>query len=232
MPLSNVLTVRVRPEHQLRYVELTTQLAKRAIEKKERFHWTAHQTLFGTRSPLFHFVSETASYAALAARGLPNEMFERVLGAKAATEWLPEILTCCADQQNTLWVDRADLSYPPDRAGPAAQPFAMVTTIRVVAGGQDAVEELLRKISEAIPKLDDRTRIVVYQALVGDLREYWTLRPIRNLSELDRQRLPGQLLNDAFGAGEGGLILRNAMAAMERVQRTIVSYQPELSNPE
>ena len=232
MPLINVLTVRVRPEQQLRYVELGVQLAKRALEKKERFRWAAHQTIFGTAGSLFHFVSEGANYAGLAARGMPAEMFERVLGAKTGAEWQRDIRSCTLSEQSTISVDRPELSYPPDHLGAAAHPFALVTTVRVRAGGQDVVEELLRKIAEAVPKVDDPARILAYQAVIGDLRDYWTVRPLRNLGELDRQRAPARLLNDAFGASEGGLIFRNGMEAMERVERSIVRYLPELSNPE
>jgi hypothetical protein len=38
-------------------------------------------------------------------------------------------------------------------------------------------------------------------------------------------------LIDAFGAGEGGLVFRTAMAAIESVDRQIVQYVPELANP-
>jgi len=107
-----------------------------------------------------------------------------------------------------------------------------VTTVRTRPGGQEAVEELLRKISEAIPKVDDPARITVFQAVIGDLRTYWTVRPLRELADLDRQRLPARLLTDAFGAGEGGLIFRSAMEAMESAERAIVRYLPELSHPE
>jgi len=231
MPLSNVLSVRIRPEQQLRYGELIRQLATRAVEKKDGFRWTAHQARFGTQGPLLHFVSECADYAALAKRGTPIEMFERVLGAKAAAEWQQELLGCTLEQRNTLSTDRPELSYPPDRTGPAAHPLAVVTTVRVRSGGQEAVEELFRKLSEAIPKVDDPARIVVYQPVIGDLRQYWTVRPLRDLAELDRHRVPARLLTDAFGAGEGGLIFRNAMEALESAERAIVAYLPELSNP-
>jgi hypothetical protein len=232
MPLSNVLSVRIRPDQQARYVELIQQLAAHATEKKDPFRWTTHQTRFGIEGPMLHFVSQCADYAALAKRGTPIEMFERVLGAKAAGEWQREALGCTLEQRNTLSVDRPELSYPPDRTGPAAHPFAVVTTVRVRSGGQEAVEELLRKIAEGIPKVDDPARTIVYQSVIGDLREYWAVRPLRDLGELDRQRVPARLLTDAFGTGEGGLIFRNAMAAMESAERAIVEYLPQLSNPD
>jgi len=40
MPLTNVLSAQVLPEHLRRFIELVPQPAKRAVEKKERFHWT------------------------------------------------------------------------------------------------------------------------------------------------------------------------------------------------
>ena len=230
MSLTNVLTVQVRPGDALRYIELAQQLAKQAVAKKESFHWTAHRTVLGAQGPLLHFVSQAENYAAIASRGAPEEMFARVLGAKVI-DWQNEVLACTELQRNTISVDRPDLSYPPERRVDAEHPIAVITTLRVGAGGNEAAEELLRKIAEAIPKVDDPARIVTFQTVIGDLREYWTVRPLRDLADLDRQRQPAQLLIDAFGAGEGGLVFRTAMSAIESVDRQIVQYVPELSNP-
>jgi len=38
------------------------------------------------------------------------------------------------------------------------------------------------------------------------------------------------LLNEAFGAAEGGLIFRSGLQAIEQVERNIVSLLPDLSN--
>ena len=67
--------------------------------------------------------------------------------------------------------------------------------------------------------------------MVGVLAEYWTARPLEDLSELDDQLPPAELLNQAFGAAEGGLIYRTGLEAIEEVKRQIVVYRQDLSNP-
>jgi hypothetical protein len=67
--------------------------------------------------------------------------------------------------------------------------------------------------------------------MVGILSEYWTARPLEDLSELDDQLTPAELLDQAFGVAEGGLIYRTGLEANEEVQRQIVVYRQDLSNP-
>ncbi|MBW2269450.1 MAG: hypothetical protein JRH16_12815 [Deltaproteobacteria bacterium] len=73
---------------------------------------------------------------------------------------------------------RADLRAD----GLPTYPFAVVTTARVRPGHTEACEELIRKIAEAIPKLDDPARISTFQSIVGDLHTYWVVRPLHELS--------------------------------------------------
>lgn len=229
MPLTGILSVQVRPDRVRLYEELVQDLTKRAIKQKETFHWTAHQTVFGDLGAL-HFVTENADFAAIAARGNTQELIQRVLGAEAGAKALTDMLECTMSQRQTLSADRLDLSYPPD-AMDRIHPAAVVTQVQARAGGQDAVEELIRKIAEAIPKVDDPSRIVTYQVMLGTLGSYWTLRPFEDMSELDDQLSPADLLNKAFGAAEGGLIYRTGIEAIERVSRQIVMYREDLSNP-
>lgn len=231
MSLVNVLSIQIRPGTNRRYEELVAQLAKKAVAKKERFRWATHQTILG-ESPAYHFVSRSDDFAGLQSRGTPAELFERVLGAHDAAQFQDHAGELAVESRNTLSLERADLSYPPDAGGdPAAHPFAMVTLLRGRPGRQDAIEELLRKIAEAIPKVGDPARIASYQTLIGDLRTTWTVRPLRSMAELDAQRVPAKLLDEAFGAAEGGLFWRAAMDAIEEVQRSITAYRPDLSNP-
>ena len=88
-----------------------------------------------------------------------------------------------------------------------------------------------RKVAEAIPKLDDSARIMSYQTIFGDLSQYWTVRPLESMADLDRQLPAAELLTQAFGPAEGGLIFRTGLEAMARVEREMVVYRPELSNP-
>ena len=84
--------------------------------------------------------------------------------------------------------------------------------------------------NEARAKVDDSTRMTAYQTVVGDLAQYWTIRPLERLADLDRQIPLPELLNQAFGAAEGGLIFRSGLEAVARVERQLVAFRPELSH--
>lgn len=183
-------------------------------------------------TPAYHFVSRSDDFAGLMARGTPPELIERVLGAKEAAEFLERSGELGVAMQQTISTERPELSYPPEAGNAAELPFAMVTLIRARPGGQEAIEELLRKLAEAIPKVDDPARLITHATLIGDLRTLWTVRPLRALADLDAQRMPMQLLNDAFGPAEGGLFWRTAMGAIEEAHRSITVYRPDLSHPE
>jgi hypothetical protein len=229
MPLTTVLTNQVRPECTRRYEELVGKLAHEAQEKSEKWSWHAHQAAMGELGQ-YHFVSENENFQAIATRGALPELTARVLGPKETERWMEEISGCLLAQRYEVVTDRPELSYPPaqmDKPSPAA----VVTAIRVRAGHQDACEELIRKIAEAIPKVDDAARMVTYQTLIGDLARYWTVRPIGDLGDLDKHRSPADLLNEAFGAAEGGLIFRTGLDAVDDVQRSILVFRPDLSNP-
>src|SRR3990172_8106579 len=148
MPLTTVLSERIRPEALRRYEGLVQRVAKKAVQQKEAWHWTAHQTAFGEVDTI-HYVSVSADFAAIGSRGVPG----------------------------------------------------------------------------------DPARLVAFQTLVGDLARYWTVRPVENLGELDRQLQPAELLNKAFGAAEGGLIFRTGLESIQEVRRQIVLYRQDLSNP-
>lgn len=230
MSLVNVLSIQVRPGANRRYEELVADLAKKAAAAKERFRWDAHQTVMGETAG-YHFVSRSETFAGLATRGSTPELIERVLGTKQAAQFREQAEEMSTAVRNTVSLERPDLGYPPDSRDASSLPFAMVTLVRGRPGHQEAIEELLRKLSEAIPKVDDPARLVSYQTVIGDLRTLWTVRPMAALADLDAQRTPAGLLTEAFGAAEGGLIWRNAMEGIEEAQRSITVYRPDLSNP-
>jgi hypothetical protein len=177
-----------------------------------------------------HFVSEAPDFAAIGVRGLPDELVRRLLGEKDGNEWLQQANECVLAVRQTISRERPDLSYPPERTV-RRYPVALVTVLRARPGRQEACEELLRKVAEAIPKAGDPARLVAYQTLVGELTQYWTVRPLEDLGQLDRQTQPSDLLNKAFGAAEGGLIFRTGLEAIEQVRREIGFYREDLSNP-
>jgi hypothetical protein len=229
MPLTSVLSVEIRPDRLRQYAELVQSLAARAAEQKEEFHWTAHQTTFGELGTMY-FVSEDPDYAGLATRGTTQELILRVLGDDEGVRTLDSFSECIVSQRLTVSVDRPDLSYPPEPMN-RIFPSAVVTEVRIRAGGRDALEELVRKIAEAIPKVDDPMRLTTYQVVLGNLSEIWTIRPFEDLSELDDQLVVAELLNQAFGVAEGGLIFRTGLEAIEEMTRQVTVYREDLSNP-
>ena len=220
MPLTMVNSVTIRPGH----------LRTRASEKDEPWRWTAHQPLFGDTRTL-HFAYDAPDFASLAAFGTVEELWKRVLGPTRGAEAFDRANEAIEAADHTISTDRPDLSYPPDTTERTAFPLAVVTTVRVRPGHADACEELIRKLAEAIPKVGDAARLIAYQSLIGDLHTYWSVRPLRSLEDLDAHRPPPMLLDQAFGAGEGGLVWRAGNEAIVEGRRQIMAYREELSNP-
>jgi hypothetical protein len=152
MALTSVLSVSVRPERFSAYEEAVRRLAERAIQRKEGFRWTAHQTAFGELGTV-HFVSEDSDWTGIGTRGLPEQMVRRVMGEEKGQALLEELNGCILGGRSVISTDRPDLSCPPEEIE-RTRPAAAVTTLRVRPGGQEAFEELMRKIAEAVPKVD------------------------------------------------------------------------------
>jgi hypothetical protein len=230
MTMMSVLSVELKPECVVRYESLLLPFAQQAREKHEKFNWTAYQTLVGAQSAI-RYVSNVDSFASLESRGSVPELAARVLGPAEAQRLAQEVGACVAAQSLTLSIDRPDLSYLRGTLAPADIRFASVSRIRVRPGAREAFEELARKLAEAIPKLDDPAQLLTQQAIVGDMTSYTLVRPLRELGDLDKQRTPEQLLIQAFGAGEGGLVFRNGGDAITSLEREIVARRDDLSNP-
>ncbi len=230
MALNTVLSAQVLPGAILRYTAAIQRLAEAARNKKEPFTWGAFETLYGEQGPI-RYVSSVETFDALGKRGSVPELVARVFGAADAPRFLEEVGACIASQSLTVAADRPDLSYLRSPFKPGEFKAAAVTRTRIRPGARESYEELLRKLSEAIPKLDDPSQLMVRQTIVGNVAEYVSIRPLRELRELDAHRTPEQLLIQAFGASEGGLIFRNGGAAIEEIERSIVGYRPDLSNP-
>jgi hypothetical protein len=152
----------------------------------------------------------------------------RLYGEKKGAERLAEASECIAAAESMILRDRPDLSYPADEG---TLPTALVVTrITVLPGQQDACEELIRKIAEAVPKTDDPRRFTTWQALVGDLRTLGSVRSVAELEELDAALPPAELLEQAFGPAEGGLIYRAGLEAIEDIRAELCVPRPELSH--
>jgi len=228
MPLSNILTVDIRQGERRRYIELCQELSESARNKQDPLQWTTHETRVGKANRI-HFVVTAADFTEIENKGTPEEMIGRVLGEKRALEWLDESDACVESQLQEISADRPELSYVRVEAETMA-PAAIITVVQARPGHQEGCEELIRKIAEAIPKVDDGSQIMTFQTVVGDLMRYWTVRPLESIADLDKHLPAAQLLNEAFGPAEGGLIFRSGLEAISVVERNIVVYRPELSN--
>jgi len=230
MALLNVLSVRTRPEKAQEYEALAADLAQQARDAGESFRWTAHQVIMGDVG-VIHFASQVQDFNAISERGQTPEMVARVLGEAKAKQAMEAFGACTQEVRISVFSDRPDLSYQPDEGG-AISPAAVSTTIRSSNGHFEACEELLRKIAEAIPKVGDSARMIAWQAVIGELGQYVALRPIDSLAELDQHKSPADLLSEAFGPAEGGLIYRSGLDAIESAERDILILRPDLSNQE
>ena len=111
MPLTGVNSVTVRPDRMRAFEEAIGQLAKKAVDKKERWQWRAHQTRIGEVARL-HFVYEAESFAAIEGLGTVDELYRRVLGSKQGEELFLQVNECIERIQHTVSTERPDLSYP------------------------------------------------------------------------------------------------------------------------
>ncbi len=230
MPLQTVTTVTVRPEGQADFLAGIAELAHAAVERDEAWRWTAHRVRVGDAQRM-HFASRADSFEEIADRGPLDELWTRVLGDSKGLDRFAAVNRCIQGAENAISIDRPDLSYTEPDLRMQDHPFALVTEARARPGHAETCEELLRKVAEAIPKIDDPARMITYQTMIGELGTYYTVRPLRSIADLDRQLPTPDLLNQAFGGAEGGLIWRTGVEAVELARRQIVEFVPELSNP-
>jgi len=230
MAILRLNSVSLRPEGIPVFQEQVSALAAAAAKKNEAWRWTAHQTIFG-EGLMLHFAAEAQSFAEIERQGQVEDLWLRVLGEERGREASQQANACIASSQQGISLDRPDLSYAEGLGSPEQFPYAVITVAQARPGRADACEELIRKVAEAIPKVGDSARLVAYQTMLGDMGQYWTVRPLRALADLDEQLPPPELLNRAFGAAEGSLLWRTGSEAIEHARREVVRYRPELSNP-
>ncbi|HBZ72611.1 MAG TPA: hypothetical protein DEP35_23910 [Deltaproteobacteria bacterium] len=219
----------LRPDRISTFEQVAQKVAERAVSQKEKVRWNVYQTMFGDLLSVI-YVWQAEDWTDLEAQETAEVRMRRFLGEKEGQQALEEIRCCLERAQQSVSIERPELSYLPDQPTRPA-PFAMVTRIHVRPGGVEPFEELVRKVAEAIPKVDEPARLMVRQTIIGNLREYAAIRPLQSLKELSAQRTPADLLIKAFGPAEGGLIFRTGNEAIEHIERRIVAYRQDLSNP-
>jgi hypothetical protein len=229
MALTTSLRVSVRPDAIHRHEDCVRRLVGRARPDPDSFSWTAYQIVAGVVGAYF-YGSEADDWASLTARESTDALTRRLFGEEEGSSLLEQMNNGVTGARLIVFRDRPDLSYFPEQVD---QPPAFIirTRIRACAGGQDACEELIRKVAETVPKVDDPRRFRTLQTLIGDLNEYSIVRTVSDPAHLDHERTVPDLLNEVFGAAEGGLLLRTGREAIESVQSDLALYRDDLSNP-
>lgn len=227
MSITTVVRYQIRPDKLVAWQSALAEIATRAEEKSDPLEYLCLQVQGG---PLGAFYVSLAgeSMAEAAAREPAPALIARLFDAADAERVLATTTAAIESAESVMLQDRPDLSYPADQES-RTMLAGVATTLVVSPGHRDTCEELLRKVAEAIPKIDDVRRFTAYQPLIGNLREFVAFRPIYDLTELDQALPVEQLLNQAFGPAEGGLIFRGAMEGIESLQSELLTPRWDLS---
>jgi hypothetical protein len=227
MSITTVIRYQIRPDKLIVWENALTEIATRAEEESDPLSYTCLQVQGG---PLgrFYITLDDDSLADAAARQPAPALIARLFEEGEARRIVQETSSAIEAAESIILRDRPELSYSADQESRPLQ-AAWVTTMVVAPGHRDACEELLRKVAEAIPKTDDVRRFTAYQPMIGDMREMIAVRPVYELAELDQVVPVEELLNQAFGSAEGGLIFRAAMEGVEQLTSELLLMRRDLS---
>jgi hypothetical protein len=210
---------------------LITELADAARKKDEPLKWIAQEVAFGSLGKVY-YVSLHPDHADIEKHGDAPAIFQRVLGEKKGLALFGEIQGCIESTERGIAVVRPDLSYPQEEGAGERRPLTSLSTLRARPGAQAQLEELIRKVAEAVPKTGGQTRLMTYQALTGGFSNtYYLARPLNRLADLDRQPIGQEALVAAYGKAEGERIFRSGGEAIQDVLREILVLREERSNP-
>lgn len=227
MALITSLRVNVKPSGAARYERAVARLAAAARGDSRAFEWRASISQ-GVDGLSYAFVAQAASFVELTARE-PIPVLARRLFGESAGDALLEELGAQSSSSFSVRRIREDLSTItlPLKQAPA---LLHVTRLQVRAGGQRAVESLIRQVTDASQKVGNPRKVSVSTTAIGDAGEYFIVRPIQDPAELDQMKAPGELLVEAFGEKEGEQILAQSAAVLDRITTFLATPRPDLSN--
>ena len=228
MALVNSDRCRARPGSMVAFEDVVARLSKAAAEKDYERPWTAYQTVHGVIGNI-SFITHHENWRDLAQQAPPATIFQDLFGPEQGRTLFAEATACLDEMESIVAVDRPELSYSEGRLE-QIPPFMQFTRIRARAGAQEECEELIRKLAEAIPKVDDPTRFTAWQTLMGDRLTYGVAFPLSGIGDLDGRLSPVALLEKAFGSSEGSLIYRQGRQAISELQTSVSVYREDLSN--
>lgn len=228
MSLISSLRINVRQSGLVRYERAVRRLVAATRTDKATAEWRASVSE-GENGTTYGFVSTAASFAELSARETLPVFVRRLFGESAGDALLEELGADVQSSSSTIRRIHDDLSTVklPLKETPA---LFFVTRLNVRSGGQAAIENVIKKVSEGAQKIGKPRRISVSSTLIGELGEYWVAQPMSAAAELDKHKSPGEVLVEAYGEKEGGAILASSAAVLERVTTMIAFTRPDLSN--
>ena len=228
MTLLTSLRVNVKLSGVARYERSVSRLAAAARADSKAAEWRASIST-GAEGIVYVFGQMAASYAELLGREPLPVLARRLLGESAGDDFFEEGAEHVQATSFSIRRLREELSTItlPLKDAPA---LVYVTRIQARSGGQGAVENLIRSVTDASQKIGAPRRITVSSTAIGEQGEYYIVRPIQDPAELDRMKTPAEVLVEAFGEKEGNAILAQSASALERVTTILATPRPDLSN--
>jgi hypothetical protein len=227
MSINTVVRYRIRPDRIPAWENALADIAKRAHEESDPIRYLCAQVQGGELSS-YDIVLPGETVSEAATREPAPALIARLFNSKEAARVMADTSGSILSAQSTILRDRPELGYP-DEAGGGEMAAAVVTTAVVRPGHQEAVEELFRKVAEAIPKTGDVRRFSTWQPLIGDMRALHAVRPVRAFADLDQIGPIDELLVQAFGPAEGGLVYRAAGEGLESLTSQLMVLRADLS---
>lgn len=219
----------IRPEKTTDFESIVARVADRARERDEDLHWTCGQVIAGNVTR-YSIVMSSETLAEAAERDSSAVLMARLFGEEQGQKMQFEIGECIAEVQSSMLRDRLELSYPGEQI--TAQPIAIVLLRAEIQPGQQIeAEELFRKVAEAIPKVGDARRFTVWQPVIGNLGEIFSVRPVFDLSELDEVGTVPELLTSAFGASQAKKMYKAGLESLASVETELLLLREDLSHP-
>jgi hypothetical protein len=227
MSITTVARYQIKPDKTLDFESGLLEISNRANEANDPLIWTTAQ-IVGGELGAYDIVVPHESLSEASSADNPQVLVGRLFDADRAQSLMTTISASIESVNLSIVRDRPELSYPSE-AGPGEMIAAVITQAITRPGHRLAAEELMRKVAEAIPKTDDIRRFTCYQPLIGNLRELAAVRPVYDWAELDQATPVEELLNQAFGTSEGGLIFRQGMEAFESLESELARVRRDLS---
>jgi hypothetical protein len=229
MPFFSVLRVNVNQAGAVRYERAVQRLAAAARADSDTFQWSARNSQ-GVDGVAYAYITALENLAELGTRETVPLLVRRLFGASDGDALLEELGAGVSSNSFAVLRVREDLSTAPSTPPAEPAPILYTTSLRVRPGGQPALEELIRRVTEAARKVGEERSTIVVQTAIGDMGEYYVSEPLSDLGLLDKLRTPQQALIDAFGEKEAAAALAAGTSGLEQVVTNIAFHRPDLSN--